>query len=137
MTIEVGAGGGGLLKLVAFDSDRLDTGLSGGILSVTAGAGQYLRLTHLVSDTSLRESGMTLTIDGNDIFTNELLASESPDAPAASNVFGVSNGYGDTSADLSARILQNVQCTSFIVTKVSGTTTQKINYAYETLEKIT
>ena len=78
MTIEVGGGGGGLLKLVAFDSGRVNTGASGDIISVTAGADQYLKLTYLMCRFSTLETGITLTINGIGIFTNGVLADTTP-----------------------------------------------------------
>ncbi len=135
MTIEVG-GGGGILKPVAFTSGRISTPASGDILTATAGPGQYLRLVYLMCRSSTTEAGITLTIDGIDIFTNGILADTTPVASVNGTTFGVSRATGDTIIPNTSRILQNIPCTSFTVTKVSGTTIQDIDYAYETLEAI-
>tara|TARA_R110000851_G_C12778034_1_gene534972 strand:- start:22 stop:438 length:417 start_codon:yes stop_codon:yes gene_type:complete len=138
MTIEVGGGGGGLLKLVAFDSGRVNTGASGDIISVTAGADQYLKLTYLMCRFSTLETGITLTINGIGIFTNGVLADTTPVTSVTGPTFGISKADGGSNISNTPKLLESSQlCTSFTVTKVTGTTAQAIEYAYETLEKIT
>jgi hypothetical protein len=131
------SGAGGLLKTVAFASARISPGASGDILTATAGVGQYLKLTYLLnSGATGAETAMTLTIDGVDIFSNAGLGDSDPSATANSTTFGVTNGYGNTGVSNSARLLQNVFCNSFTVTKVTGSTSQSIDYAYETMEAL-
>ena len=136
MTIEVGGGGGGLLKPVAFTSAVIASGASGDIVTATAGAGQYFKLTYLMANSATTETGMTLTIDGVDLFSSWTLADFSPNANAGLTTFGICGGYGNTSVQGDANLLTEIYCTSFTVTKVTGTTVQGIAYVYETLEAI-
>ena len=133
------AGGGGILKPVAFTSGRVSSGASGDILTVTAGTGQYLKLTWLTA--AATEAGMTLTIDGVDLFTNVALDDSTPlSTSATSTGFAVMAYYTavPTAVDMnaSARLLKSIYCTSFTVTKVSGATSSNTEYAYETMEAI-
>lgn len=98
------------------------------------GAGQYLRLTYLTTATATAQGGMTLTVDGVALFSGESLADLSPAANASTSVFGVTSAYGSTSTTGGARLLNEINCLSFTLTMDSGTTTQTIDYAYETME---
>jgi len=136
MTIEVGGAGGGILKPVAFASAQVAAGASGDVVTATAGANQYIRLTYLMTASSNTESGMTLTVDGVDLFSGESLADASPNATANGTIFGVAAGYGSTVLANSARLLKEINCLSFTLTKDTGTTLEAIDYAYETMEAL-
>jgi len=137
MTIEVGGVSGGVLKLVAFTSARVSAGASGDVLTATAGAGQYIRISHLATWAALDEAGMTLTIDGVDVFSNSPLVRSSEVSGGATGLnFGVINTIGTTNNTATARYLREITCTTFTLTKVTGTTVEAINYSYETLEAI-
>ena len=89
MTIEVGGSSGGILKLVAFASAQIAVGASGDVLTVTAGSGQYIRINHLATSAATDEAGMTLTIDGVDVFSNfPLVRSNGVSASATGSTFG-------------------------------------------------
>ncbi len=125
-------------KVVSFVSGQVTTGASGAVLTSPAlAAEQYIRIRQLSSITST-QSGMTLSLDGVDIFTNRNLNNgASPSTTTASSTgFMVSEAYGSTDTTLSARILTDVYCSSFTLTKVSGTTNRVIDYAYEILEPL-
>jgi predicted methyltransferase len=130
------AGGGGISKPVAFASAEIAAGASGDILAVTAAAGQYLKLTYLITGSFTTEAGMTLTVDGVNLFTGATLADSTPNAIAGGSVFGVASGYGNTNVQASARLLAEINCLSFTVTKDAGSTIQPIDYAYVTLEAL-
>jgi hypothetical protein len=129
------SGAGGLLKPVAFASARISSGASGDILTATAGVGQYLKLSYLLGAGST-EAGMTLTIDGVDLFTNSPLTNSLIDAQASISNFGVTSNYSSTSPIPSARLINEIYCLSFTLTKVTGTTGSAIDYAYETMEAL-
>jgi hypothetical protein len=134
---EIAGGGGGQLKLVAFEAGQISSGSSGDILSVTAGEGQFLKVTHLACSGFGSETNITLTINSVNIFSGQALTGNTSSCTAGSNSFGISNGYGDTTVSKSAKLLNSSElCTSFTVTKDSGTTSQVIDFAYETLEAI-
>jgi hypothetical protein len=136
MTIKTSSfsGGGSLLKPVAFTSARVVVGVSGAVVTATAGANQYIKLTYLITASANTESGMTLTVDGVDLFSGESLADASPSAPANGTFFGVVDG--STSVLNSARLLKEINCLSFTLTKDTGTTLEAIDYAYETMEAL-
>jgi hypothetical protein len=138
MTIKTSSfsGGGSLLKPVAFTSARVAAGASGAVVTATAGANQYIKLTYLMTGTATTESGMTLTVDGVDLFSGESLSDFSPSAQANGTIFGVATGYGNTSVQLAARLLKEINCLSFTLTKDTGTTLESIDYAYETMEAL-
>ena len=124
---------GGILKPVAFNSGQIAAGESGDVLTATAGANQYLRIRHLTGQAA--ETGITLTIDGVDIFSNETLDDTAPTGTAANGTaFIVSEGFGSTNVTSAAKVLTDVYCLSFTVTKVTGSTAADINYSYDTLE---
>ncbi len=125
---------GGILKPVAFNSNQIALGASGDILTATAGANQYLKLTYLTTGTATTEAGMTLTVDGVDLFSGESLTDATPSAPASATVFGVADG--STSVLNSARLLKEINCLSFTLTKDTGTTTEDIDYAYQVMEAL-
>jgi len=128
--------GGSVGKIVSFVSARLPAGSSGDILtSPVLPTGQYFKLTHLLTAVSTKESGMTLTIDGIDIFSNVTLADSTPSTAATISTFGICRAF-DGAISSSIRLLSEIYCTSFILTKVSGTTGNNIDYAYEVLETL-
>ncbi len=138
MTIKTSSfsGGGSLLKPVAFTSAVVSAGASGAVVTATAGANQYIKLTYLITASANTESGMTLTVDGVDLFSGESLADFTPSAPANVTIFGVTAGYGSTSVQLGARLLKEINCLSFTLTKDTGITLEAIDYAYETMETL-
>mgnify|MGYP003658427112 CR=1 FL=1 len=99
-------------------------------------SGEYLRLTYLLTNTGTEEAGVTLTVDGTDVFTNWSLADAAPSTASILTVFGVSSGYGNTSPANGMLILREIECKTFTLTKVSGSTAQAINYVCETLGEI-
>jgi len=132
-------GSTGLLKLVAIDNGRVSSGASGDVLSVTAAKGQYLRLTYLITGSTAPELGITLNLSGTDVIINEYLTDYTVSSVSASGTrFGISSSFGDTNVYPAGKLFQSSElCTSFTVTKVSGTTAQLIDYVYQTLEKLT
>ena len=137
MTIEVGGSSGGILKLVAFASAQIAVGASGDVLTVTAGSGQYIRINHLATSAATDEAGMTLTIDGVDVFSNfPLVRSNGISGGATGSTFGVIPTLGTVNNTITARYLREITCTTFTLTKVTGTTVEAVNYSYETLEAI-
>ena len=129
-------GGSSVGKIVAFDSDVITSGASGAVLTRTAVAGQYFKVTTLSTNSTSQEPTMTLTVNGVDIFTSGALIDATPLAAATSTSFGVFSNYGTNSLETSARVLPEINCTSFTLTKDSGTTGQPILYAYQTLEAL-
>jgi len=130
-----GGGGSGLYRIVAVNTGRLSAGLSGTVLTDTAGTDQYIKLTYLAANN--QESGMTLTIDGIDILSNKNLSGKVLTCTATSNAFAISTSFGTVSnSSDNAGILQNVHCTSFSLTKLVGSTASYIEYSYEVLEAI-
>tara|TARA_R110002167_G_scaffold28630_8_gene96074 strand:+ start:1797 stop:2240 length:444 start_codon:yes stop_codon:yes gene_type:complete len=133
-------GGGGPLKLVAFTSDNIASGLTGTLLTVTAPANQYIKLNYLLCSGVGLQSGMTLTVDGLAIFTDKLLLNSTPAESVSSNYFGVTDSWVATASSGAYRgqnTLKYIMCTSFALSKNAGNTTSIIQYAYETLEKLT
>jgi hypothetical protein len=136
MTINTSAlSGGGLLKIVSFDTGEIAAGASGDIKTETAGSGQFLKLTYLLtSGTGGEEAGMTLTIDGNDLFTNQPLTDETPTGYGISRYFTSSNTSGTISS--TEKLFVDVYCKTFTLTKVVGSTGLDITFSYETLESL-
>jgi hypothetical protein len=131
-----GGGGSGLYKIVALNTGRITSGITGTILTDTADTGQYIKLTHLFSTTAATEEGVTFTIDGVDIISGKRLAGRTPDASAEGTAYAVAPTYGSTNILNSVQILQEINCTTFTITKDVGSTTNHIDYAYQILEAL-
>ena len=136
MTIEVGGVSGSILKPVSFTSGQIAAGASGDVITATAGEGQSLKITYLITATTLEEVGMTLTIDGVNLFSGEELSAIDPIASASTDVFGITSAYGKTVTSEGARLLNEINCLSFTLTKDSGTTINIIDYVFETMEAV-
>lgn len=130
--------GGSPLVPVSHVSALISAGATGTILSVTAGAGQYIKLNELITYESIKESGLTFTVNGVALFTNADLIDYTPrsDTALGSNDFAVSRSFGDDAILYGFNILPAIFCTSFSLTHPSGNTSRGIRYAYEILEKI-
>ena len=127
--------GGSILKPVAFESGSIPSGSSGVVLTRTAPENQTFRLTALFGQSP--QSGMTLTIDGTDIIIDSALDDRTPNSTSAGGTaFIISENYASNDVSQAARILTDVYCTSFSLTKVAGATGTSINYAYQTLEAL-
>lgn len=131
-----GGGGSGLYKIVALNTGRLASGITGTILTATAGTDQYIKLTHLFNINTVNEEGVTFTIDGVDIISGKRLAGRVPNAAAEGTSFAVAPTYGSTNVLTSTQILQEINCTTFTITKDAGSTTNSIDYAYQILEAL-
>ena len=129
-------GGGGLLKMVAFESGQVAASTSGAVLTATAGTGQYIKVTTLSG--AADETGMTLTIDGVDIFSGDTLSTRNgPTLTGATGIgFLITEGWASSNTTVSPRIIRGFLCTSFTLTKDAGSTATDIDYAYQTLEFI-
>ena len=138
MTIKLSSlGGSKPLGFVGLQSDNIAAGATGDVLTITAGDKQYLRLTYLLTVAGTVQAGMTLTVDGVDVFTNLSLADVSPAAyPNTASVFGVCQKWASSNPYNGARLLSVIECKTFTLTKVSGSTAQAISYACETLGEI-
>lgn len=143
MTINTSTLGGGSspLGLIGFDSGIISSGAAAGdLLTVTAGAAkQYIKVIHLVAGAALEQPNMTLTVDGNVVFSGvDLYRSNgtSSVAIASRTGFCVVNSVGATNNVGTARIQKYFICKSFTLALDSGSTTEGINYAYETLEEL-
>jgi hypothetical protein len=128
-------GGSSVGKIVAFESGSIPPSSSGVLLTRTALPDQYFKITSLTASSSVTEAGVTLTINGVDVFLNKDLADATPFATPTTNAFGVSQNYGPPNT-LGINVLKEIYCTSFTLTKVVGTTVQTVYYAYETLEAL-
>ncbi len=129
--------GGSPLVPVSHVSALISAGATGTILSVTAGAGQYIKLNELITYDSSQESGLTFTVNGVALFTNGGLIDYTPSNQSlGSSDFGVSRSYASSQILYGFNILPSIFCTSFSLTHPSGSTTRDIRYAYEILEKI-
>jgi hypothetical protein len=128
--------GGGFVTLqpVACESGRVASGATGDILTVTAGAGQYLKLKHLLPYARTVQPEMTLVVDGEEIFKLGVLGTR---ATAESVSWGVCSVGDDVSTQNTARLLPHVFCKSFTVKIDSlNSTATAIEYVYEILEAI-
>ena len=98
-------------KTVAFNSGRINSNVGGDILTVTAGVGQHLKLTHLTTSSISSEGRITLTVDGADIFTDKPLTDGvSPTATTAVQTsFGVAQTYGGADVTTGARMLEDIK----------------------------
>jgi hypothetical protein len=135
LAVASSAGAGGILKPVAFASAPIAAGSSGDILTATAGTGQCFKLTYLLTDgTAGGEAGITLSIDGNDIFTNQELTDETPTGYGIARFFTSPSTNGRISS--TDKLLTDEYCKTFTLTKVAGSTARAINYAYVTLEAL-
>ena len=129
--------GGSPLVPVSHVSGQISTGATGTLLSVTAGAGQYIRLNELITYDSVAQAGLTFTVNGVALFTNGALIDYTPASNALnSGRFAVSRSYADDTIFYGFNILPAIYCTSFSLTLPSGSTSRPIRYAYEILEKI-
>ena len=129
--------GGSPLVPVSHVSALISAGATGTILSVTAGAGQYIKLNELITYDSGQETGLTFTVNGVALFTNADLIDYTPSNQSlSSNDFAVSRSYASSAIFYGFNILPSIFCTSFSLTHPSGSTTRDIRYAYEILEKI-
>jgi hypothetical protein len=70
--------GGSPLVPVSHVSGLISTGATGTLLSVTAGAGQYIRLNELITYDSVAQAGLTFTVNGVALFTNGALIDYTP-----------------------------------------------------------
>ena len=70
--------GGSPLVPVAVPKGIISSGATGTILSVTAGAGQYIKLNELLVNSSTPEAGLTFTVNGVALFTNDILLDWTP-----------------------------------------------------------
>ena len=130
-------GGGSPLVPVAHVSALIGAGATGTLLSVTAGAGQYIKLNELITYDTGVENGLTFTVNGVALFTNDILIDYTPSSQSVnSNYFAVSRSYASSSIFYGFNILPSIFCTSFSLTRPSGNTLRSIRYAYEILEKI-
>tara|TARA_R110000764_G_scaffold101528_1_gene186849 strand:+ start:19 stop:441 length:423 start_codon:yes stop_codon:yes gene_type:complete len=129
--------GGSPLVPVSHVSALISAGATGTILSVTAGAGQYIKLNELITYDTGQAGGLTFTVNGVALFTNGSLIDYTPSNQSlASSDFGVSRSYASSAILYGFNILPSIFCTSFSLTQLSGSTSRDIRYAYEILEKI-
>ena len=129
--------GGSPLVPVSHVSGLISAGASGTILSVTAGAGQYIKLNELITYDTIVEGGLTFTVNGVALFTDDVLIDYTPSNQSLnSGYFAVSRSYAASSIVYGFNILPSIFCTSFSLTRPSGNTLRNIRYAYEILEKI-
>jgi hypothetical protein len=128
--------GGSVGKIVAFESGSISAGASGDVLTRTATGSRYFKINYLLADVA-KENDLTLTINGVDVFSDAALAENASPAldPTSSN-FGVSSLIGATTLQSFARILPYIYCTTFTLTKDTGSTVNPIQFAYETLEDL-
>lgn len=139
MTINTSALGGGSspLGLSAFTSGVIASGAAAGdLITVSAsGATQYIKVNFLAG--SADQVNITLTVDGNNVFSGATLYTRNnPSAGASGTGFAVLSGYGLTNNTASARVMPFFICKAFTLTLDSGSTVADIDYAYETLEEL-
>lgn len=129
--------GGSPLVPVSHVSTRIIAGATGTLLSVTAGAGQYIKLNELITYDTSSEGGLTFTVNGVALFTDDALLDYTPSSQSVNpGYFAVSRSYASSAIFYGFNILPAIYCTSFSLTHPSGNTTRDIRYAYEILEKI-
>ena len=130
---EITVQGGGSPKSESLTIDDIPSGSNGDILTINVPQGRLVRLTGLLTTTTNVESGVTLTVDGNEYFSGNL--SESTNFQTNSSTFAILNAIGtDVAAVNFAGLASEVTAeTSIVLTKDTGNTTQTIRYAYEVI----
>ena len=141
MTISTSSlvGGGLPRKVVSTVSDSIVSGASGDVLTLTPPeSNQFGFLRALSSTTS--DTGMTLTLDGNDIQSGKTLLSSVSDS--GSTTFIVSTGFGAAGTGGGATYLSG-NCynglwfsESLVLTKDAGSTSNDILYTVDYMESM-
>lgn len=130
---EITVDGGGSPKSESLTIDDIPSGSNGDILTVNAPQSKLVRLIGLLTTTTNAESGVTLTVDGNEYFAGDL--AESTNFQTNSSTFAVLNaiGTGVSAVNFVGLSSEVTAETSIVLTKDSGNTTETIRYAYEVI----
>ena len=120
--------GGGVFVPQSMQSATINSGQIGTLLSLPQTAGNIYKITLLSTNSKNLEESMKLVIDGVVVHDSLSLMGNTGSAG-----FGVTRGVIslNTLANAHSMIYREIYCTSFNLSKVSGSTAQDIVYAYE------
>lgn len=108
----------------------LSSGVTGDIITLTAPAGQLVKLYQLSCKTSGTQTGISVVSDDVTIVDQKELDDFAP--LTASGTFVITRGFGSSSAtNASAGILTEVIGKEVVIKKNAGNTGIDIEYAYE------
>ena len=124
-----GGGGGGVFQPESRVNTTIPIGQTGDLITITAPTGKVIKVTYLATLTSSQQSGISLIVNGNTFIDQENLLDFTPVSTSSSRFFV--GALGDSAAGLSRVRISEVYCTSLIVNKNAGNTTELMNIVYE------
>lgn len=132
----LGGAGGGVFRVISFQSGRIASGQPAGVIltkdiSDVVGA-TAIRIKHLLcSSTAVEPSMLLTTSDGLSLSGGLDDVTPSTTTADSSNFCVVPYFTSTTNLAISARVLSEIMCSSFELSKSGGATTQSIDWAIE------
>ena len=109
---------------------NIASGVTGDIATITAPAGQLVRIHHLTGSGGT-QAGISLEVDGTDIITELILAANTPASVTTADTFFLAEVYGHTDVNSGAMKVASQIGSEIKIKKNAGNTAIFINYAYE------
>lgn len=123
----VGSGGG--FRSEAIVSETIASGQTGELISLPAVDGKFYKIFLLVA-ASGNQGGITLTCDGEDLFSEKSLTYSTSISTSATHT-AIVRAFSSSNAGLVRNLYQEVLCESFSLHKNTGNTLQDIYLSYE------
>lgn len=129
MTIEVGGGGGGIFRTETFVFNQSIASGQTGDLVIIGMAGKLTKLTSISTDSSSRQSGMSIVVDGVTLVGPDNLSGT---PPGLDSDWFISQGSFNGDINRTGAAMGDVIGEFITIRKNAGNTTQIIKYAYQT-----